>query len=147
MFGLRGDNVTLFVSVKVHDALDGDVVRFGGAGGKDDFFRRGVDKRRDLGPGGLDGVFGFPAIVMSPGVRVTELREVEGEHSVQNPRVDRCGSLHIQVERSTGYFDAFHGDSRWILMCVYRWLHNGGRRGETAEVRGGERVGLAEFGG
>ncbi|KAL6994640.1 hypothetical protein U1Q18_049050 [Sarracenia purpurea var. burkii] len=44
VLGLGDDNVALLVAVKMHDALDGDVVGIGGADGEDDLLRRGVDK-------------------------------------------------------------------------------------------------------
>ena len=41
MFGLGRDDefFVLVLAVKVGDALDGQIVRFRGAGGEDDFFR------------------------------------------------------------------------------------------------------------
>lgn len=111
MLGLGGDDVALLVFVEVHDALDGDVVGLGGAGGEDDLFGGGVDEGGDLGAGALHGLVGFPAVEVGAGVGVAESGEVVGEHGVQNPRVYRRGGLHVQVEGAAGDPNSFHGDA------------------------------------
>ena len=48
MFDLRRDDVLLSRFVESGDAFDGDVVRFRGAGSKDDLARIGADQRSHL---------------------------------------------------------------------------------------------------
>ena len=77
MLSLRGDDMALLVLVEVQDSLDRDIVGLGGTGGEDDFFRGSADERGDLGASGFDGVFGFPAVEVGPGVGVAVVREIE----------------------------------------------------------------------
>lgn len=89
MLSLRGDDVALLVLVEVQDSLDRDVVGLGGAGGEDNFLRGSADERSDLGASGFDGVFGFPAEEVGPGMRVAVARDIERQHSVEDTRVHR----------------------------------------------------------
>ena len=45
---LRGDHVSLLPAIEAGDALDGDVVALGGAGGEHDLLGVGADQGRDL---------------------------------------------------------------------------------------------------
>lgn len=105
---LGGDDVALLLFIEVHDALDGDVVGLGGAGGEDDFLGGGVDEGGDLGAGALDGVVGLPAVEVGAGVGVAEAGEVVGEHGVEDTGVDGGGGLHVEVEGAARDLDAFH---------------------------------------
>lgn len=95
MLGLGGDDMALGGAVEVEEALDGDVVGLGGAGGKDDLFRGGVDEGGDLGAGGFDGGFGFPTVEVGAAVGVAVLGDVVREHGVEDAWVHRGGGLHV----------------------------------------------------
>lgn len=116
MLRLGGDDMALLVLIKMQDALYGDVIGFGGAGGKDDFFRRSVDQVRDLGPGRFDGLVGFPAVEVGAGVRVPVKGDIVREHGVQDAGVHGGGGLHIKVQRPSVDLDAFHGYSAGFLL-------------------------------
>ena len=47
VFGDRGDDVVALLAVHFRDALDGEVVALGGAGGEDDLFRGRADQLGD----------------------------------------------------------------------------------------------------
>lgn len=64
-----------------------------------------------MGTGRLDGLVGFPAVEVGPGMRVAEAGEIVREHGVEDSRVHRRGSLHVEVEGSSGDFYAFHRNS------------------------------------
>ena len=57
---LRDDVIALF-RVHLGDALNGQIVRFGGAAGENNFLRRCADQIGNLLARFLDGFFGFPA--------------------------------------------------------------------------------------
>jgi len=140
VLGLRGDDVAAAVAVEAHDALDGDVVALGGAGGEEDLARVGADEGGDAGARGLDGGVGLPAVEVGAGVRVAVAGEVEGEHGVEDARVHGGGGLHVHVERAAGDADALDGDGLLVLL-------RGGRRrrgrGSHGEVRAGSGEGAA----
>lgn len=106
MLCLSGDDVALLVFVEVHETFNRDVVGFSRAGGEEELFGVGVDQVGDLGAGGFDGGFGFPAEKVGARVRVAESVHEEGEHGVEDARVDRGGRLHVEVERAAGELDA-----------------------------------------
>lgn len=64
-----------------------------------------------MGTGRFDGLVGFPAVEVGPGVRVAEAGKIVREHGVEDSRVHRRGGLHVEVEGSSGYFYAFYRDS------------------------------------
>lgn len=107
MLGLGRDDVPLLVPVEVHDALDGDVVALGGAGGEDDLFRRRADEVGHLGASRLHGLVRFPPVQVGPRMGVPVPGQIVGKHGVQHPGVHRRRGLHIQVEGPTGDFHPF----------------------------------------
>ncbi|PON35628.1 LOW QUALITY PROTEIN: hypothetical protein PanWU01x14_334680 [Parasponia andersonii] len=148
VLGLGGDHVALLLLVEVHDALDGDVVALGGAGGEDDLLRR-ADEIGHLGARGLRRLVRLPPVHVGPGVRVSVLGHIKGQHGVENPRVHRRRGLHIQIERSPGDSHPFYRDPIWVLKG-FRRRSNCGRRGGgigpyRREDRGGSLQGLAEI--
>ncbi|PON92143.1 hypothetical protein TorRG33x02_119620 [Trema orientale] len=149
VLGLGGDHVALLLLVEVHDALDGDVVALGGAGGEDDLLRRRADEIGHLGARGLHRLVRLPPVHVGPGVRVSVLGHIKGQHGVENPRVDRRRGLHIQIERSPGDSHPFHCDPIWVLKGFRRRSNGGRRRGGIGpyrrEDRGGSLQGLAEI--
>ncbi len=61
VLGDLGDDVIAALAVHLGDALDGEVVALGGAGGEDDLLGGGADEFGDLLAGDVDGLLGFPA--------------------------------------------------------------------------------------
>ena len=61
VLGDRGDDVIALFAVHLGDALDGEVVALGGAGGEDDFFRGRADQLGDALARGLHAFFGSPS--------------------------------------------------------------------------------------
>ncbi|GMN34177.1 hypothetical protein TIFTF001_004558 [Ficus carica] len=129
VLGLRGDDVALLLPVEMHDALDGDVVALGGAGGKDNLLRRRADKVSDLRARVLDRSVGLPAEQVGTGVRVSVLRQIERHHRVEDTRIDRRSRLHVEIERAAGDSHAFHGDSVCRLLPGIRSGGSGGGGG------------------
>ena len=54
MFNLRGDDVTPTLAVGCGDAANGEIIRFGAAGDKDNFARRGIDEFSNFAARALD---------------------------------------------------------------------------------------------
>ena len=73
VFGLDGNDVLAALGVEIRRALDGQVVRLGGAGSPDDLARIGVDQFGDF-LAGLDRVLGFPAKGVAARGRIAETR-------------------------------------------------------------------------
>lgn len=137
VLGLSGDDVALFILVKVHDSFDGDIIRFRCAGSENYLFRRSADKIGDLRAGGFDGDFGFPAEEVGPGVGVTVTRKTEREHGIEDTWVDWSGCLHIEVERAARDSHAFQGDSVLVLLRFIRRRNRGGCGGGKGADAGG----------
>ena len=135
MIRLRGDDVRLSSFVKVSHALDGHVVGLGGSRREDDLLGVGADDGRDVRACLLDGVLGFPAVHVRAAVRVSVLLHEVGHHGVENPRVDRCGRLHVEVERAALECDALHLDLR-AIGDLGRCLGGEPARVERARGRG-----------
>lgn len=133
MLRLSGDDVTLLIFVEVHESLDGDVVGFRGAGGEEELFRIGVDQIGDLGAGGFDGGFRFPAKEVGTGVGVAESMHKEGEHGVEDARVDRGGRLHVKVKRSAGELDALDDGGGVGRRAGHRCCRDGGEMPESGK--------------
>ncbi len=70
VLGHLRDDVVALLAVHLRDALDRQVVRFGGAAGEDDLLRRGVDQAGDLRARVFHRFFGRPAegVVAAGGV-------------------------------------------------------------------------------
>ncbi len=79
------DDVIALLAVHFGDALDGQVIRLGGAAGEDDLFRRGVDQLGDLGARDLDGLFGGPAESVVAAGGVAEFLGEVRQHGVKRP--------------------------------------------------------------
>mmetsp|Transcript_39914 Transcript_39914/g.102906 ORF Transcript_39914/g.102906 Transcript_39914/m.102906 type:complete len:318 (-) Transcript_39914:73-1026(-) len=100
------DDVPLPLFVELHDALDGDVVRLGRAGGEHHLLRVCTDQVGDLTARILHCVLRIPPVLVSTRVGIAVLLTHEGQHGVQHSRVNRSCSLHIQVGGSAGKFDS-----------------------------------------
>ncbi len=99
VLGDLGDDVVAALAVHLGDALDGEVVGLGGAGGEDDLLGGGADQFGDLLAGFLDGLFGFPAegVVAAGGV-AEDAGEVR-HHGLEHARVERRGRVVVHVDR------------------------------------------------
>src|SRR6266403_3078990 len=94
-----GDYVIALFAVHFRDALNHQVVGFGGAAGKNDFLGRGADQRSDLGARVLHRFFAGPAERVITACGVAEfLREI-GQHRVANTRIHRGGRVIVHVNR------------------------------------------------
>ena len=98
VFGLDGNDVLAALGVEIRRALDGQVVRLGGAGSPDDLARIGVDQLGDFLAGLLDRVLGFPAKGVAARGRIAETLVQPGNHFLDHARVDRRGSRVVQVD-------------------------------------------------
>ena len=95
---LRDDVIALF-AVHFRGALDGQVVRFGGAAGEDDFLGRRVDQTGDLRAGILHRFLGRPAERVVAAGGVAELLVKVRQHRIDHARVHRRGGVVIHVNR------------------------------------------------
>ena len=100
VLGDAGDDVVLLVLVEAGDALDRQVVRFGGAGGEDDLLLVGADDVRDLGARRSRP----PPRPSQPYVVVARVRVAEplGEirqHRLDHARIARRRRLVVEIDR------------------------------------------------
>ena len=95
---LRDDVVALF-AIHFRGAFDGQVGRFRGAAGENDFFRRGVDQLGDLAARVFHGFFGYPAEFVVAAGGVAELLSEIGQHRFDNARVHRRGRVIVHINR------------------------------------------------
>ena len=94
-----GDDVIALFAVHFRDALDHQVVGFGGAAGENDFFRRGADQRSDLLTRGFHRFFAGPAkAVIAAGGVAKFFREIR-QHRIHDARVHRRGRVIVHVNR------------------------------------------------
>ena len=103
------------------DALDRQVVRFGGAAGEDDVLVRRADHRGDLAPRRVDGVAGPPAGGVIEAGRVADLVAQQRQHRVEHARIDRRGGVGVQVDHDGIIAPASRPSTRsaaWIAATV-----------------------------
>src|SRR5699024_4085909 len=103
---LGGDDVILLTRLleEPRDALDAHVVALSGATRENDLLRvRPVEVRHVLASS-LDGLLAIPAVGVGPRVRVAILANVEGQHGVQYPRINRSRRLHIEIDGAKTLF-------------------------------------------
>ena len=98
VLGDRGDDVVALLAVHLGDALDGEVVALGGAGGEDDFFGGRADQLGDALARGLHALFGGPAEGVIAAGGVAELLHEVGQHLFQHPRIHRGGGVVVHVD-------------------------------------------------
>ena len=112
MLGLDGDEVlALGACVELGRALDGQIVRFGRAGGPDDFLRVSIDQLGDLLACFFDGLFRLPAEGVRARGGVAEFLDT-GRESSSPPRADRPGWSP-------------NNPGRWGVSCIvsrFEWL-------------------------
>ncbi len=83
---------------EMRHALDRKIVRFGRARGEDDLARIGLDQRRDLAPGALNGLGGDAAIRVAGAVRVAKMLGKVRQHRLEDARVDRRRRLVVEID-------------------------------------------------
>jgi hypothetical protein len=98
VLGLHRDEVLALALVEEGGALDGEVVRFGGAGGPHDFLRVGADQRGDVLARLFDGLLRLPAVGMRARGWVAELFDQPGNHLLGDARVDRGRRGIVEVD-------------------------------------------------
>ena len=98
VLGHRGDDVVALLAVHLGDALDGEVVAFGGAGGEDDFLGRRADQLGDALARGLNALFGGPSEGVVAAGGVAELLDEVGQHLFQHPGIHRGGGMVVHVD-------------------------------------------------
>ena len=103
VLGDLGDDVVAALAVHLGDALDGEVVGLGGAGGEDDLLGGGADELGDLLAGLLDGLLGFPAEAVVAAGGVAEVAGEVRHHGFEHAGVERRGGVVVHVD---GQLDA-----------------------------------------
>ena len=98
VLGDLGDDVVAALAVHLGDALDGEVVALGGAGGEDDLLGGGADELGDLLAGDLDGLLRLPAELVVAAGGVAELAGEVGHHGLEHAGIERRGGVVIHVE-------------------------------------------------
>ena len=97
VFGDCRDDVVALLAVHFGDALDGQVVAFGGAGGEDDFFRGRADQLGDALAREFDRFFGGPSERVIAAGCVAELLHEIRKHLFEHARIHRRGRVVIHV--------------------------------------------------
>ena len=101
MFRLAGDDMFAARLMGMGCAFNREVIGFGGARGKDDFARIGVDQFGDLIAGNIDRFFRLPAKTVRSRSRITEraIQRQKLHHFAGHTRIGRRGGGIIQVNR------------------------------------------------
>ena len=97
MFRLSSDKMTFFTLVEMGYSLETHVVRLCGARGENYTPCVGTDEVSDVGSGGFDGFFGFPAIGMGSGMWVAVKGGEVRDHFIENARVCWGSGLGVKV--------------------------------------------------
>ncbi|OPZ14237.1 MAG: hypothetical protein BWZ10_01951 [candidate division BRC1 bacterium ADurb.BinA364] len=100
VLGANGDDAPAFLGVVGRDALQRQIVGFGGAGGPDDLPGIGADQRGDLLARLFDQGLGLPAeCVRAAGGVAIRLGETR-QHLRQNARIDRRRGVIVHINRA-----------------------------------------------
>lgn len=95
----RRDDVLTALFIKMRNALDGEVVRFGSTRCKNDFFARSADQRTNLIASNLYSLFSLPTETVAAAGCITKDRRQIGHHRIEYPRIERCGCMVVEVNR------------------------------------------------
>ena len=114
VLGFHGNEVVAFGFVEVRRAFNGEVVGFGCAAGKNDFFRVGVNQGCDVCTCFFYGFFCFPAEAVAVGGWVAENIGQVGNHFFGNAAVNGSGGGVVEVY---GGFDG-HGLLFRLVICL-----------------------------
>ena len=98
VLGHLGDDVVAALLVHLGNALERQVVRLGGAGGKDNLLGGRADQLRDLLARALDTLLRLPAKPVIAAGGVTELAGKVGQHRVEHARVKRGSRVVVHVD-------------------------------------------------
>ena len=113
VLGGLGDDVVAALLVHLGDALDGEVVGLGGAGGEDDLLGGGSDELGDLLAGCFYGLFSLPAEGVVAAGGVAELGAKVGHHGLEDARIEGRGGVVVHVD---GKVDALR---QWCLALSH----------------------------
>ena len=102
VFDLAGDDVAARNAASLGHALEGKVVRFGGAGGPDDLLRLGADQFGDLTPRLLDRLPGLLTERMGAGRRIAEVagKTQTLDHDLDDSLIHRRGGGVVEIQRT-----------------------------------------------
>ena len=98
-----GDEVVAFAGIGFEHALEGQVIAFRSACGKNNFSGVGADQFRHLLAGDFDAFIGRPAESVLAARGIAELLPEIGQHGFQHPGVDRRGSVVVKIDRELGH--------------------------------------------
>ena len=99
VFGDHRDDVITLLPVHLGDALDGEVVRLGGAAREDDLLRARADEVGNLLAALLDRLLSLPAERVVAAGGIAEARAEIGQHRFQDARVHRRRGVVVHVDR------------------------------------------------
>ena len=99
VLGHLSDDVVAALAVHLRDALEGEIVRLGRAGGEDDLLGGATDELRDLFARLVHGLLGFPAEAVVAAGGVAEDAGEVGHHGFEHTRIERCGRMVVHVDR------------------------------------------------
>ena len=99
VLGYLGDDVVAALAVHLGNALDGQVVALGRAGGEDDLLGGRANQLCHLLAGLFDRLLGFPAKGVVAAGRVAEFRGEVGHHRLKHARIHGRGGVVIHVDR------------------------------------------------
>jgi len=93
------DDVVAAVLVEFRHALDGEIVRLGGARGEHHLLLVCTNQLAELGARLLDRLLCLPPIRMAARMRIAELVGEVRHHRLQDARIERRGRLVVEVDR------------------------------------------------
>ena len=99
VLGHLRDDVVAALAIHLGDALDGQVVRLGGAGGKNDLLGGGADELRNLLAGRLNGLLRLPTKGVIAAGRVAKFAGEKWHHRLQHSWVERAGRVIVHIDR------------------------------------------------
>ena len=114
VLGDLGDDVVAALAVHLGDALDGEVVALGGAGGEDDLLGGGADELGDLLAGDLDRLLRLPAELVVAAGGVAELAGEVRHHRLQHAR-DRAAWWRGCPCRAEGARPRAAASPEWVM--------------------------------
>jgi hypothetical protein len=103
------DDVVAALAIHLGDALDGEIVRLGRAGGEDDLLGGRTDELGHLLACRFHALLGLPAEAVVAAGRVAELAGEEGDHCLEHARVHCRGGVVVHVDRQLYAFGRLAG--------------------------------------
>ncbi len=99
VLGGLGDDVVAALAVHLRDALDGEIIGLGSAGGEDDLLGGGADQLGNLFAGLFHALLGLPSKGVVAAGSVAELHAEVGHHRFEHAGVQRRGGVVVHVDR------------------------------------------------